>query len=184
MSCMFPRLIQPFVLLDKDVHRTDRTIPFYAKEDMPNPDPLMYGGTNHNLERLKDILCTYNIYNTELGYVQGMSDLLSPLYAVIGEEPLVFAAFAGFMERTVCSLHKFYCISLTYYRCFIPNARSLISAWTGQECSDSCSQWMLSCNLWIPVFTSTCSVQTATTCSSVSDGSWSGSSANSPGKIQ
>ncbi|KAG0168373.1 GTPase activating protein [Apophysomyces sp. BC1034] len=85
--------------IDKDVHRTDRTIPFYAKDDMPNPDPLVHTETNQNLEVLKCILCTYNVYNEELGYVQGMSDLLSPLYAVIEDEALVFWAFVGFMER-------------------------------------------------------------------------------------
>ncbi|GAN03755.1 GTPase-activating protein GYP7 [Mucor ambiguus] len=84
---------------DKDVHRTDRTVDIYVDESMPNPDPFMHVGTNKHLEILKSILCTYNVYNTELGYVQGMSDLLSPLYAIIGEEPLSFWAFAGFMER-------------------------------------------------------------------------------------
>ncbi|KAL0085745.1 putative GTPase activating protein [Phycomyces blakesleeanus] len=85
--------------IGKDVHRTDRTVPMYANEDMPNPDPLMHVGTNQNLETLKDILCTYNIHNTELGYVQGMSDLLSPLYAVLEDEALSFWAFVGFMNR-------------------------------------------------------------------------------------
>ncbi|KAG2215549.1 hypothetical protein INT46_000355 [Mucor plumbeus] len=84
---------------DKDVHRTDRTVDIYVDESMPNPDPLMHVGTNEHLEILKSILCTYNVYNTELGYVQGMSDLLSPLYAIISEEPMSFWAFAGFMER-------------------------------------------------------------------------------------
>lgn len=54
-------------LKDKDVHRTDRTVPFYAKEDMPNPDVTMHVGTNENLEKLKELLCTYNMYNTDLG---------------------------------------------------------------------------------------------------------------------
>lgn len=88
---------------DKDVHRTDRTNSFYSKEDLPNPDPVMNVGTNSNLETLKEILCAYNVYNAELGYVQGMSDLLSPLYAVIGDEALAFWAFVGFMDRTVSS---------------------------------------------------------------------------------
>lgn len=38
-----------------------------------------------------------------IGYVQGMSDLLSPLYMVI-QDDLVFQAFVGFMNRTVCVL--------------------------------------------------------------------------------
>ncbi|KAI8079327.1 rab-GTPase-TBC domain-containing protein [Thamnidium elegans] len=85
--------------INKDVHRTDRTVGIYIDESMPNPDPVMNVGTNENLEILKNILCTYNEFNTELGYVQGMSDLLSPLFAVIGEEPLAFWAFSGFMDR-------------------------------------------------------------------------------------
>ncbi|KAI7892033.1 GTPase activating protein [Mucor mucedo] len=85
--------------IDKDVHRTDRTVDIYVDESMPNPDPIMNVGTNENLEILKCILVTYNEFNTELGYVQGMSDLLSPLFAVIGEEPLAFWAFSGFMDR-------------------------------------------------------------------------------------
>lgn len=68
---------------------------------MPNPDPLMHVGTNENLEILKSILCTYNVFNTELGYVQGMSDLLSPLFAILGDEAMAFWAFVGFMERMV-----------------------------------------------------------------------------------
>ncbi|KAI9264262.1 rab-GTPase-TBC domain-containing protein [Phascolomyces articulosus] len=86
--------------IDKDVHRTDRTVGFYAKEDMPNPDPIMHVGTNKNLEKLKELLCTYNMLDNDLGYVQGMSDLLSPLYMVIGDDELVFQAFVGFMNRT------------------------------------------------------------------------------------
>lgn len=94
-------LIEFLLTIDKDVHRTDRTVDIYVDESMPNPDPVMNVGTNENLETLKSILCTYNVFNTELGYVQGMSDLLSPLYAIIGEEPLAFWAFVGFMDRMV-----------------------------------------------------------------------------------
>ena len=43
--------------------------------------------------------CTHSD-NINTGYVQGMSDLLSPLYMVIGDD-LVFQAFVGFMNRTV-----------------------------------------------------------------------------------
>jgi hypothetical protein len=97
-------LLIKFLPPDKDVHRTDRTVDIYVDESMPNPDPIMNVGTNENLETLKSILCTYNVFNTELGYVQGMSDLLSPLYAIIGEESLAFWAFVGFMDRMVSSV--------------------------------------------------------------------------------
>ncbi|CEG76648.1 hypothetical protein RMATCC62417_11511 [Rhizopus microsporus] len=83
-----------------DVHRTDRTLDLYAEENMENPNPsTMHTGTNKHLETLKDILLTYNVYNTTLGYVQGMSDLLSPIYSVMGAEYLAFWSFVGYMER-------------------------------------------------------------------------------------
>ncbi|KAF3922692.1 hypothetical protein ABW21_db0204553 [Orbilia brochopaga] len=88
--------------IEKDVHRTDRNIPIFAGEDTPHPDPdSQYStiGTNVHLEQMKDMLLTYNEYNTTLGYVQGMSDLLAPIYAVFQDDAMAFWAFVGFMER-------------------------------------------------------------------------------------
>ncbi|KAK9381343.1 rab-GTPase-TBC domain-containing protein [Kockiozyma suomiensis] len=88
--------------IEKDVHRTDRNIPLFAGEDTPHPDPdspFANIGTNVHLEQLKDMLITYNEYNKTLGYVQGMSDLLSPIYAVIQDDAVAFWAFVGFMSR-------------------------------------------------------------------------------------
>jgi len=48
---------------------------------------------------MKDMLLTYNEYNTDLGYSQGMSDLLAPIYAVLQDDAAAFWAFVGFMER-------------------------------------------------------------------------------------
>jgi hypothetical protein len=87
--------------IDKDVHRTDRNHEAFANEDMPNPDPQMVVGTNSNMEIMKDILVTYNFYNTELGYVQGMSDLLAPLFVIMNDEAMSFWAFTRFMDRVV-----------------------------------------------------------------------------------
>ncbi|OZJ04973.1 hypothetical protein BZG36_01763 [Bifiguratus adelaidae] len=92
--------------IEKDVHRTDRLVPIYEPEDMPNPNPNMVGGTNRNLESLKDILVTYNRYNPELGYVQGMSDLLAPLFEVMGDEAMAFWCFVGFMERVQGNFYR------------------------------------------------------------------------------
>lgn len=89
---------------EKDVHRTDRTIPLFAGEDIPHPDPdspFADTGTNVHLEQMKDMLLTYNEYNPDLGYVQGMSDLLAPLYAVMQDDAVAFWAFVGFMDRMV-----------------------------------------------------------------------------------
>ncbi|EWC44833.1 hypothetical protein DRE_06471 [Drechslerella stenobrocha 248] len=88
--------------IEKDVHRTDRNIAIFAGEDTPHPDPdSQYStiGTNVHLEQMKDMLLTYNEYNTTLGYVQGMSDLLAPIYAVFQDDAMAFWAFVGFMER-------------------------------------------------------------------------------------
>lgn len=88
--------------IEKDVHRTDRNVPLFAGEDTPHPDPsspFAEVGTNVHLEQLKDMLLTYNEYNRELGYVQGMSDLLAPIYAVMQDDAVAFWAFTNFMLR-------------------------------------------------------------------------------------
>lgn len=52
-----------------------------------------------HLEQMKDLLLTYNEYNRDLGYVQGMSDLLAPIYAVQQDDAVAFWGFVGFMDR-------------------------------------------------------------------------------------
>ncbi|MCJ1472881.1 GTPase activating protein [Lambiella insularis] len=82
--------------IEKDVHRTDRHIPLFEGEDIPHPDPdspFADVGTNVHLEQMKDMLLTYNEYNRELGYVQGMSDLLAPVYAVEQDDAVAFWGF-------------------------------------------------------------------------------------------
>ncbi|XP_047530013.1 TBC1 domain family member 15 isoform X2 [Vanessa atalanta] len=74
-------------LVEKDVNRTDRTHPFFA------------GDNNPNLMVLQDILMTYVMYNFDLGYVQGMSDILAPLLLLLGNEVDTFWCFVGFMEK-------------------------------------------------------------------------------------
>lgn len=74
-------------LVDKDVSRTDRTHCFYSE-------------ANHsNVKKLYDILLTYCMYNFDLGYVQGMSDLLSPILFLMEDEVEAFWCFVGFMEK-------------------------------------------------------------------------------------
>ncbi|KAK8035062.1 GTPase-activating protein GYP7 [Apiospora rasikravindrae] len=88
--------------IEKDVHRTDRTVPIFAGEDIPHPDPdspFAEVGTNVHLEQMKDMLLTYNEYNRDLGYVQGMSDLLAPIYAVMQDDAIAFWGFQQFMDR-------------------------------------------------------------------------------------
>lgn len=73
----------------KDVNRTDRTLEFYA------------GDNNINIQTLGDILMTYVMYNFDLGYVQGMSDLLSPILWLMQDENDSFWCFVGFMEKVM-----------------------------------------------------------------------------------
>ncbi|KAL9984661.1 hypothetical protein ACROYT_G006982 [Oculina patagonica] len=74
-------------LIDKDVTRTDRLHAFFSE-------------ANHcNVKKLYDILLTYCMYNFDLGYVQGMSDLLSPILFLMEDEVEAFWCFVGFMEK-------------------------------------------------------------------------------------
>ncbi|XP_017151498.1 TBC1 domain family member 17 [Drosophila miranda] len=72
--------------IEKDVKRTDRSLQFFAGEDNPN------------LALLQGILMTYVMYNFDLGYVQGMSDLLAPILEIQGDEVDAFWCFVGFMD--------------------------------------------------------------------------------------
>uniref|UniRef100_U9TFW8 GTPase-activating protein GYP7 n=1 Tax=Rhizophagus irregularis (strain DAOM 181602 / DAOM 197198 / MUCL 43194) TaxID=747089 RepID=U9TFW8_RHIID len=95
--------------IEKDVIRTDRTISFFAVEDIPHPDPLSSASstlTNNHLESMKAILMTYNFYKKDLGYVQGMSDLLAPVYVVMRDEITAFWAFVGFMNRVESNFYR------------------------------------------------------------------------------
>ncbi|CAD6583049.1 MAG: GTPase activating protein [Cyphobasidiales sp. Tagirdzhanova-0007] len=56
--------------------------------------------SNYHTQKMVEILLTYNVWETDLGYVQGMSDLCSPLYiALEGNESLVFWSFVNLMEE-------------------------------------------------------------------------------------
>lgn len=53
----------------------------------------------HHASRLVAILEAYAIYDPEIGYCQGMSDLLAPLLAVLEEDDVAFWCFTGFMRK-------------------------------------------------------------------------------------
>nr|XP_029720113.1 TBC1 domain family member 15 [Aedes albopictus] len=73
--------------IEKDVKRTDRAYDFFAGDDNPN------------LAKLQAILMTYVMYNFDLGYVQGMSDLLAPILCLMQNEADSFWCFVGFMQK-------------------------------------------------------------------------------------
>ncbi|KAM4795704.1 small G protein signaling modulator 2 [Rhinophrynus dorsalis] len=70
--------------IDKDVHRCDRTY-FYF--------------TDENLERLRNIMCSYVWENLEVGYIQGMCDLLAPLLVVLDNDLMAYSCFTQLMRR-------------------------------------------------------------------------------------
>lgn len=110
------------VRIEKDINRTDRQLPLFqnspkkrqtsvAEDDGPwresspeTPDDEedefdIANIRNPHLFKMREILLTYNEYNVNLGYVQGMTDLLSPLYVKFQDESLAFWAFTKFMDR-------------------------------------------------------------------------------------
>ena len=76
------------------------------------------------------MLLTYNEYNRDLGYVQGMSDLLAPIYAVMQDDAVAFWGFVGFMERMVCCPNRPSVVSILH-----PTGTELPSRPVGYACS-------------------------------------------------
>lgn len=103
--------------IEKDVKRNDRHIDIYKyntldgkapKNKTPTSEqvssdssrePIDHEILNPHLICLKNILTSYDVFNSNLGYVQGMTDLLSPIYYIIQDEVLSFWCFVNFMER-------------------------------------------------------------------------------------
>lgn len=103
--------------IDKDVKRNDRHMDIFkyntadgkkpesGADSVDEPGGTIDEGSNNwilknpHLISLKNILVSYNSYNPNLGYVQGMCDLLSPIYYVVRDEALAFWCFVNFMER-------------------------------------------------------------------------------------
>ncbi|XP_063046664.1 TBC1 domain family member 16 isoform X2 [Engraulis encrasicolus] len=75
--------------VDKDVVRTDRTNLFFRGENNPN------------VEIMRRILLNYAVFNPEMGYCQGMSDLVAPLLSEVQDESDTFWCFVGLMENTI-----------------------------------------------------------------------------------
>ncbi|XP_013145376.1 PREDICTED: small G protein signaling modulator 1-like isoform X2 [Papilio polytes] len=81
-------LVESFALnlhrIEKDVQRCDRNYPFF---------------TDENLDKLRNIMCTYVWEHLETGYMQGMCDLAAPLLVTMREEAIAHALFARLMRR-------------------------------------------------------------------------------------
>ncbi|KAF9805825.1 hypothetical protein SFRURICE_009457 [Spodoptera frugiperda] len=81
-------LVESFALnlhrIEKDVQRCDRNYPFF---------------TDENLDKLRNIMCTYVWEHLETGYMQGMCDLAAPLLVMMREEAHAHALFNSLMRR-------------------------------------------------------------------------------------
>ncbi|KAF3325019.1 GTPase-activating protein GYP7 [Carex littledalei] len=53
----------------------------------------------YHAARLVAILEAYAVYDAEIGYCQGMSDLLSPIVAIMEDDSVAFWCFVGFMRK-------------------------------------------------------------------------------------
>ncbi|XP_066506263.1 small G protein signaling modulator 1 [Hoplias malabaricus] len=70
--------------IDKDVQRCDRNYWYF---------------TSANLEKLRNIMCSYVWQHLDIGYVQGMCDLLAPLLVIFDDEAMAFSCFTELMKR-------------------------------------------------------------------------------------
>ncbi|XP_067015319.2 small G protein signaling modulator 2 [Anabrus simplex] len=70
--------------IDKDVQRCDRNYWYFTTE---------------NLEKLRNVMCTYVWEHLDVGYMQGMCDLVAPLLVVFDDEGTTYSCFCHLMER-------------------------------------------------------------------------------------
>ncbi|XP_025837665.1 small G protein signaling modulator 2-like [Agrilus planipennis] len=105
-----PELLETFGLnlhrIDKDVQRCDRNYWYF---------------TVTNLEKLRNVMCTYVWEHLDVGYMQGMCDLVAPLLVVFDDESLTYACFCHLMERMVENFPNGNAMD-----CHFANMRSLI----------------------------------------------------------
>ncbi|KAF8894519.1 rab-GTPase-TBC domain-containing protein [Infundibulicybe gibba] len=118
-----PDVLEERHRIDVDCRRTDRTQPLFSTPSTSDTESGANTGekqphqrystispnihdigaqspSNEHIDRMATILLTFNFYEKELGYVQGMSDLCAPVYVVMdANEELTFWCFVEFMNR-------------------------------------------------------------------------------------
>ncbi|XP_069683342.1 small G protein signaling modulator 2-like isoform X2 [Periplaneta americana] len=70
--------------IDKDVQRCDRNYWYFSAP---------------NLDKLRNVMCTYVWEHLDVGYMQGMCDLVAPLLVVFDDEGTTYSCFCRLMER-------------------------------------------------------------------------------------
>ncbi|XP_055913352.1 small G protein signaling modulator 2-like isoform X2 [Eupeodes corollae] len=72
--------------IEKDVQRCDRNYWYFA---------------NENLDKLRNVISTYVWEHLEVGYMQGMCDLVAPLLVIFDDESMSYSCFCKLMERMI-----------------------------------------------------------------------------------
>ncbi|ALC48611.1 CG32506 [Drosophila busckii] len=72
--------------IEKDVQRCDRNYSYFA---------------NENLDKLRNVISTYVWEHLDIGYMQGMCDLVAPLLVIFDDESLSYSCFCKLMERMI-----------------------------------------------------------------------------------
>ncbi|XP_056630776.1 small G protein signaling modulator 1-like [Diorhabda sublineata] len=93
--------------IEKDVQRCDRNFWYFMEKE--------------NLDKLRNVMCTYVWEHLDIGYMQGMCDLVAPLLVIFNEESLTYACFCHLMERMVENFPNGNAMD-----CHFANMRSLI----------------------------------------------------------
>ncbi|CAH1163281.1 unnamed protein product [Phaedon cochleariae] len=93
--------------IEKDVQRCDRNYCYFMEKE--------------NLDKLRNIMCTYVWEHLDIGYMQGMCDLVAPLLVIFNDESLTYACFCHLMERMVENFPNGNAMD-----CHFANMRSLI----------------------------------------------------------
>uniref|UniRef100_UPI00358F5CDD small G protein signaling modulator 1 isoform X2 n=1 Tax=Myxine glutinosa TaxID=7769 RepID=UPI00358F5CDD len=70
--------------IEKDVLRCDRNFWYF------NPE---------NLDKLRNIMCSYVWEHLDVGYVQGMCDILAPLLVILDDEAIAYSCFTELMKQ-------------------------------------------------------------------------------------
>ncbi|CAH1788233.1 unnamed protein product [Owenia fusiformis] len=79
--------LKPYIrVIDKDVPRTDRDVPYFS------------GDSNPHLAVLRDILITFAAYHPTVGYAQGMNDILSRFLVIFDSEVEAYWCFSSYLE--------------------------------------------------------------------------------------
>lgn len=91
LTCVFnfqAELLDNFALnlhrIEKDVQRCDRNYWYFA---------------NENLDKLRNVITTYVWEHQDIGYMQGMCDLVAPLLVIFDDEALTYSCFRNLMDR-------------------------------------------------------------------------------------